>query len=1334
MKKIIEKYKNRLVDISTKNKTLYLNKMYKKRSFDLFELKFIDEDILDSLIEKIIGRKKDKIAIVQNQRKFFEYRLKEINKLLKENKLNEEEAEKLEKELEECFLKILNNIKSIKREIDFIEKETGRYELFVGYPFVEGKFRDGTYIKAPLFLFPVKIISSGDNWYLQNIIDEEIMLNKVFLIAYQKYNELNFNQLDPDKQIQTEEKINLDEYIKRKGIKYKDFFEDKNFIIEYLNEIGIYVNVTNTDNLYEKFIEGKDEKIPLGNLYLRNYIVLGNFHLASSIYNDYLKLEEENKKHKLLELLLLGKQSEEKVYDNKPVEKVLDKEFFYISPLDYTQEKAIKKVQQKDALVIYGPPGTGKSQTISNLIADNLAKDKKVLVVSEKRAALDVIYNRLSKIQSKVVLVHDAQKGKTKFYEKVKEVLDYIENCDENFDDKLSVIDKDLKSYSEDIDEKLEKLERFGDCLFKEREFGLSLQQMYAKTKKKLTEKEEKVFVKLREELSDYRNITYDKIEKVISKLEKEIVEKYMVFNNYRKEFKEIIESLKKSEMDPFEIQTYINNLDKIIESSELKLSLTSRYSEEIKNHFLEKKFQTIDFEEFIDIINKKEKHNEIKRVESLEKKQWWNPFYYIFKTKRIKEIGILKEEIKKNRKRIEKDIEKDWKILQDSIRDIEFLKELTNAYDQIFEDLVSERDISMMVRKFKEFLSNYDEYKDLEMIFKDFSKIELDFLEFSSKLSEVDDPFNIIQMLPKLFILDNIFRIEKKERDFLSVYKVYEKHVEQIKNHMENKMMNVSEYILYKWNKKFKTIINNASSYKGFAYPFSPNHFVHIVQRDYKEFKRQAKKKRRLWSLRKYIEEFKILVFNLFPCFLLTPEVASEILPFEEGIFDMVIFDEASQIFIEKSIPTIYRARKVVVSGDDKQLKPTSFFISRLVEDDEDEEYKEYKEIAAAIEEESLLDLAKINFDYTRLLFHYRSKYKELISFSNYAFYNGELYVSPNVELKEIPIERIKVSGEWKNRQNLEEARKVVELVYKILKERRENETIGIITFNVTQRDLIEDLLDNFAQNNSQFQELYNNELMRTENGEDKSIFVKNIENVQGDERDIIIFSIGYAPDESGRLRLNFGALNKDGGENRLNVAISRAKKKIYVVTSIEPEELRTENLKNPGPRLLKEYLKYVKAVSDSRKKEAEKILYSLSNISGHNDLVFESNFEEEVYEKLSQSKIIKQNRLELHTQVSSSGYRIDIGVYDPRQSKYILGVECDGALYHSSKSARERDIHRQKFLESRGWKILRIWSKNWWENPEEEIKRIEKVLDEVSYTEEYDDKKVYNESISNE
>ena len=453
-------------------------------------------------------------------------------------------------------------------------------------------------------------------------------------------------------------------------------------------------------------------------------------------------------------------------------------------------------------------------------------------------------------------------------------------------------------------------------------------------------------------------------------------------------------------------------------------------------------------------------------------------------------------------------------------------------------------------------------------------------------------------------------------------------------------------------------------------------------------------------------------------PCWLLTPEVVSDILPLSKNIFDIIIFDEASQIFVEKSIPAIYRAKSIVIAGDDKQLQPNSVAKKKLdkfddiegeIEEFDDEEFEENDSVA--LDEVSLLDVAQKMYKGSLLSYHYRSNYEELINFSNYAFYQGRLIVAPNKEDKNyLPIERIKVNGVWNKRKNIKEAEETYILVKKILKERKENESIGIVTFNEAQKELIRTYLEEQCEKDPEFSVLYLKEKVRHDDTEDKSIFIKNIENVQGDERDIIIFSIGYARDlETGRVASRFGTLSQAGGENRLNVAISRAKKKIYVITSIEPEELLVETSKNEGPKLFKKYLEYVRAVSEKRRQEVKDILSSLFrkyDINQENKIHFDSDFEKEVYTSL------KKCNYEVHTQVGVSGYKIDLGIYSKEKSEYILGIECDGATYHSSPSARERDVYRQKFLESRGWIIHRIWSKDWWRNPENEIQKIRNLL----------------------
>jgi len=274
----------------------------------------------------------------------------------------------------------------------------------------------------------------------------------------------------------------------------------------------------------------------------------------------------------------------------------------------------------------------------------------------------------------------------------------------------------------------------------------------------------------------------------------------------------------------------------------------------------------------------------------------------------------------------------------------------------------------------------------------------------------------------------------------------------------------------------------------------------------------------------------------------------------------------------------------------------------------------------------------------------------------------------------------------------------------------RQNNETIGIITFNSNQRDLIMDLIDAEAKKDKVFAETAAKEYVRKHNGEDIGLFVKNIENVQGDERDIIVFSFAYAKDKNGKLIRNFGWLNQSGGENRLNVAISRAKKKIIVITSLSPEELVTDDLKNQGPKFLRKYMEYTRAVSSRNDKLAEKVLLSMSDRATVNSAqALQVNYEADVVsalkEALPKDYVIEQN-------VGMGTYKIDIAVKQKASGKYVMGIELDGGLYEYFDCTRERDIHRRKYFTSRGWKIYRLFSNDWWKNKDGELRSIREQI----------------------
>lgn len=1279
--KIFEKYRDRLIDISGRNRTLILRKLYKKRSFDLSLLERYSPGTTEKIIAYLTGNSTAKVKILDDPYSLASKTQSNLNY----NTLSQmEDSDNTIRSIQDEMISYSKSLDTLKKEISSIERETGRYELYVGYPFIEGKLNDGkTYIKSPIFLFSVALINEKNKWYIEKLKDEDVILNKVLLVTLSKHYDIDVENQEYDKGYSTED------------------------ILDFFDNLGITVE-KNHENTVERFEEGQRD-IQEGKFILRNFLILGNFHIANSIYNDYSKMLADNVSSDVISELLSGQKKDEinqgnlSTYDSDvdSYESIKEEDFFYISDLDYSQERAIKKVWNDDSLVIYGPPGTGKSQTITNIIADGLAKEKTILVVSEKRAALDVVYNRLSKISSKLVLIHDAQKGKIEFYDKLKTCIQDASLDQYNYEVRqaFEANSKKIHEFSNLVNKSIEDLEKLGESLYSTREIGLSLAQMYAINQRELSDSDMELFGSFRNHFSNCK-VTYDVFNDKVSKIDEQLIRKYFRYKSYEEKFANIESVLNNKVMDSFEVAMYRTRLEKLLTdfNGKVQIICKNQYHMDIKNSIL-KGHKTEDaLYNLSKEINERNNVDKIKKLRKLNSFKWWNILSILTKGTRTRKIKSIEEELENSRLEIYNSIKDQFNYVASASEKFNFLNKFLLDYQIFLIELIRNgKDMTKFIEDLIEYFKVYDDFTSLKLEFDDLDSFSIDILNFLHMTREKHSPTETCQKLSNFYLLHNILEIEKNEGKTINLYKSHNQIVKQTLKNMAEKRKIVPNYIKDTWDRKFRLLSSSSKNSK--------------------EFEHQAKKSRRLLSIRKLIEGFDDLIFTLFPCFLLTPEVVSEIIPLKKEMFDLVIFDEASQLFIEKAIPSIYRGKKIVVAGDDKQLRPTSVFLARAV-DDLDEENYEYEEIqtVAALEEESLLDLAKVNFPHTYLQFHYRSSYRELIDFSNHAFYNARLYVSPNVNNSKDyrPIERIKVNGTWNNQTNSEEAMEVVKLVKNLLRTRKENETIGIITFNIKQKDLIDDLLEEETSKDEKFRELFLKEIDRMEDNEDKGLFVKNIENVQGDERDIIIFSTAYAKDSEGRFRFNFGSLSQDGGENRLNVAISRARKKIYVITSFEPEEFNVETTKNAGPKMFKEYMKYARAISERNISEANLILSSLSKNSTNERITlnFESIFEEQVYERLKKSSKIQRLNFDVHTQVESSGYRIDLAIYDPRTSKYILGIECDGATYHSSKSARERDIHRQKFLESKGWTIHRIWSKDWWQNPQKEIEKIEELL----------------------
>lgn len=451
----------------------------------------------------------------------------------------------------------------------------------------------------------------------------------------------------------------------------------------------------------------------------------------------------------------------------------------------------------------------------------------------------------------------------------------------------------------------------------------------------------------------------------------------------------------------------------------------------------------------------------------------------------------------------------------------------------------------------------------------------------------------------------------------------------------------------------------------------------------------KEAAKKRRLMPIRALMQKIPNLLVKLKPCLLMSPISVSQFLP-PENKFDLVLFDEASQLLPEDAIGAIYRGKAVVVAGDNKQLPPTSFFQKNLLDNvDWDELSDDDVEVFDSILDECL----GIGLPVKTLRWHYRSKHEELIAFSNHRFYDDTLITFPaaknqvdtlGVKLLYVP-EGVYDRGGQRN--NLVEAEKVAEIVFEHFK-KYPHKTLGIVTFSISQMYAVEEAIEQQLRNNPDFEQFFKEDRL-------EGFFVKNLENVQGDERDVILFSVGYGFDQQKRMTMNFGPLNKPGGERRLNVAVTRAREKVVLITSIKSSDI-DKDIKAIGVQTLRTYLDYAEhgpAKTDSAQSKASE---------------FDSALDEDVAAEI--------RRLGYQTvpQVGCSGYKIDIGVVNPvTQGTFLLGVECDGATYQSSSSARDRDRLREQVLQQLGWRIHRIWSPAWVARRDSEIRRLKEVLE---------------------
>lgn len=461
----------------------------------------------------------------------------------------------------------------------------------------------------------------------------------------------------------------------------------------------------------------------------------------------------------------------------------------------------------------------------------------------------------------------------------------------------------------------------------------------------------------------------------------------------------------------------------------------------------------------------------------------------------------------------------------------------------------------------------------------------------------------------------------------------------------------------------------------------------------------RELAKRQRHLPVRQLITRMPQAIRRLTPCLMMSPLSVAQYLPADAAQFDLVIFDEASQIPTWDAIGAVGRGRQVIVVGDPKQLPPTRFF-ERAIPDAPDGSGEDGKLQLETEDLESILDeCLGAGIRSVELTWHYRSRHEGLIAFSNYQYYGGRLVTFPSPVVKDTAVSfRHVADGVYARagaRTNQAEARAVVAEVVGRLRQMgdgRPEHSIGIVTFNAEQQSLIENLLDEARREDPSLERFFSDDL-------DEPVLVKNLEGVQGEERDVIIFSLTYGPDVTGRVAMNFGPLNQSGGERRLNVAVTRAREALLVFGSLRPEHIDLARTSATGVAHLKQFLTFAEHGARA---------FATTSTGPLGD--FESPFEAAVAERL------RARGWTVHPQIGVSGFRVDLGIVDPdAPGAFLAGIECDGATYHRSASARDRDRLRQAVLEGLGWRVQRIWSTDWWTNAERETHRVHLALVEL-------------------
>jgi superfamily I DNA and/or RNA helicase len=1117
---------------------------------------------------------------------------------------------------------------------------------------------------------------------------------------------------------------------------------------------------------------------------------LGIFSFSRFVmWNDLRNRSDDLAKNKVVKSLMTGKlefKQEPLLPQGKELDEIcLPNEIILAAGADTSQLGAVYASAQEKSFVLHGPPGTGKSQTITNIIFNELARGKTVLFVAEKMAALSVVQKRLEGMGLGAFCLELHSNKATK-----KAVLDQLRTATE-----VSKTNSpgEFQAEAERLQKEREELNNYVKALYRVQPFGLTLYDAITRYFQFEKSNDAVVFepsifsdmtkAKLQSwsDMASELNIAgtdtghphnHPLLEIKLTEYSQEVKKQAQLLLNDLKTWAEKCDSLAGKIINTLQInnsfhliQDYqmlakltglitsatdipqpmleVDDLSSLVvqikvvcshgqEEQKLRRKLLSRFSSDILLYDAQNTLNEWNILETKWFLPRSLGENRI--LKSLRALSQGNPpqkqeIPFIFTdiithSKEKSAIEIIEEKIVPIAGKYWNKFDTDWNKILESCS-------LAEKFDELILFLTHDRQKTLIARRVLsnllfsdrqlETLRSYETALDHvldsmnqlgELLLIDFSAIKVGdgffFTEISGKCIQWEQHLNglrewciWVQTKTKAqnFGLSPLVHAYESEavpnNEVFSAYRkgLYKACVSYIlkkENTLSGFSGNLFEEKIRQYRRtaetlrelaRQETLARLAAKIPDFSMEAAQSSEVGIL-------KRAIHSNGRGTSIRRLFGQIPRLLPRLCPCILMSPISVSQYLDPQYKIFDLVIFDEASQVPTSEAVGAIARGENVVIVGDPKQLPPTSFFTT----DTTDENNLESEDLESILD-----DCLALSMPETHLLWHYRSQHESLITFSNIEYYENNLYTFPSPnnlvsKVKLVPVEGFYDRG--KTKQNVAEAQAVVSDIFNRLKNPESaKHSIGVVTFNSAQQNIIDDLLTEAFTKHPDLEEIAQKCY--------EPIFVKNLENVQGDERDVILFSIGYGPDQEGRVCHNFGPLNQAGGWRRLNVAVSRAREEMTVYSTLKPEQLDLSRTHAEGVAGLKAFLEF-----------AQRGLTAFA-YKGRQLQSPDYGLNEQIAVELKKVGFCVQ------TNIGSSNYKIDVAIVHPdKKDEFILGILCNGQNYRDAKTASDREILQQKVLKQLGWNIYTVWALDWWDNSDKELQKIKNQVEQLLKT----------------